>query len=678
MVETIDVAIGPDNQTQPSLAGPFKAIVVGLYGVPGSGKTFLINQLKHDLGEEHFNFYEGSEVIGAIIPGGLDAFLELEEHGKVHWRQLAIDRIRRECEDSGHVGVVNGHFMFWPEHEEAGRPVYTANDLGTFTHILYLDIPADLVVQRRQADLLRPRSPVSKEHLLKWQLAEKAELRRLCSQNEILFFVLSSQHSTSTVSGMLRHFRQDTNEYNLQRAATRLDEVVLKARGGPETVLVLDADKTLAAEDTGTLFWRKATESLYAESEVKGCPLTALFSSPLGYSDTAFRQAVLLYEEIACEKQFDAMCEAVASSVTMHPEFVTLLQRIAEHNHVIAVVVTCGLRLIWVKVLKLLGLSKVVEVIGGGRITDGFIVTPSVKAALVARLRDFHHLYVWAFGDSVLDLPMMSEAHQSIVVVGEENTRSKTMDAALLNAVDLQGLKARQVLLPSRASPRLSTTKLPLVQLTAEEFVDSVLHRRIHQLLDSLHCDSAKLLMTLMRDASVSGPALREVHRRVGWYLAITFLPAISGLEQHPIRHVQGHITNGYRLQHEQQTSVVALMRGGEGMAFGINDAFPLAMFVHANTPQDVRLHHVQGQHTIVLVDSVVNSGKTVREFVNQIRKLHTTIRIVVVAGVVQAESALIRDANLIMVALRQSDNKFTGRGTTDTGNRLFNTTHLD
>ena len=38
-------------------------------------------------------------------------------------------------------------------------------------------------------------------------------------------------------------------------------------------------------------------------------------------------------------------------------------------------------------VLEREGLSKEVKVIGGGRITDGFVVTAVVKAALVARLR---------------------------------------------------------------------------------------------------------------------------------------------------------------------------------------------------------------------------------------------------------------------------------------------------
>ncbi len=66
---------------------------------------------------------------------------------------------------------------------------------------------------------------------------------------------------------------------------------------------------------------------------------------------------------------------------------------------------------------------------------------------------------------------------------------------------------------------------------------------------------------------------------------------------------------------------------------------------------------------------------------------MHTTIqRIFVVAGVIQAQAlsegrladVLRVDTNVWFVALRQSENKFTGKGTTDTGHRLFNTTHLD
>jgi uracil phosphoribosyltransferase len=397
----------------------------------------------------------------------------------------------------------------------------------------------------------------------------------------------------------------------------------------------------------------------------------------------------LLYEEAADDQQFDAICQDVASAVTMHPEFVALLKQVAEQDHVGAVIVTCGLRQVWEKVLEREGLSKAAEVIGGGRIADRFVVTAAVKAALVARLQDVHQMYVWAFGDSPLDLEMLGKANQAIVVVGEEQTRSKTMDAALMNAIDNDGLQARQALLPSNASPRLDTTRLPLIQLTEHEFVDSVLCRRSQhagiQVLHATDRNAAKLLMTPMRDAKVAGPVLREAHRRVGWYLATEFLADIIGIEKYPIPHVQGYDTSGYRLSHEQHTTIVALMRGGEPMALGVNDAFPLARFFHASHSNDIKLHHLQGQRTIVLVDSVVNSGKTVLEFVQRIRNLDATIRIVVIAGVAQAQfvsgdglaKALALHGKLTLIALRLSENKFTGSGTTDTGNRLFNTTHM-
>lgn len=664
-----------------------RVVVIGIYGLPGSGKTFLLDQLRHELGEGHFQFYDGSKIIDTVTPGGLHEFQILEESEKVQWRQLAVDTIRSECAHTGRVAVVAGHFMFWPEDEEVGQPVYTQNDLETFTHILYLDVPAEIVLQRRQGDMTKNRPSVSLTHLDKWKQTEKNQLRDLCRNHGILFSVVSQQATLlDKILTLLRDFQHHTEEYNLSFAEGKLDEFVTTCQTKLETVLVLDADKTLTAADSGTLFWEQMFRTQPAE---KGCPLKRLFSSPLGYSYTAFRQATLLYEETADDEEFDSICQEVASSVIIYPEFVTLLKVVAEENHVGAVVISCGLRRVWEKVLEREGLSKAIKVIGGGRVADGFIVTKAVKAALVARLQKLHQVYVWAFGDSPLDLDMLSKADQAIVVVGDEKTRSKTMDLDLFNVIRDGGLRAHQVVLPSSSLPRLDTNILPLLSITNQEFVDSILRHRSRQAGIQIHQaterNGTKLLMTPMRDANHKGPALRESHRRVGQYLATEFLTGVVGIEEFPILHVQGHPTSGYRLLNEQNTSIIALMRGGEPMAFGVSEIFPLAMFVHASCPEDLKLHHLQGQSTVVLVDSVVNNGTTVIQFEQHVRKLNPTIRVVVVAGVVQAASVsegspicgLARNTKLDIIALRLSKNKFTGKGTTDTGNRLFNTTHV-
>lgn len=84
----------------------------------------------------------------------------------------------------------------------------------------------------------------------------------------------------------------------------------------------------------------------------------------------------------------------------------------------------------------------------------------------------------------------------------------------------------------------------------------------------------------------------------------------------------------------------------------------------------------------MLLVDSVVNRGRTVFGFIESIRKMHPSIQVCVVAGVIYEPTISAKYLadhlgacpELSFVALRLSNNQFTGSGTTDTGNRLFNT----
>ena len=672
-------------------AGPLsKPIVIGIYGLPGCGKSYLLHQLKEKLVERPFQIFEGSEVITSLHPGGLDAFKKLAEDDKVGWRERAIDTIANKCAGSGRAGIVSGHYMFWEAGENAGRVACTKNDLRTYTHIIYLDVDPEVILSRRLNDAERSRSPVSVDHIRKWQEAEKIELRQLCNDNSILFSMVPSgldllDHVLTLVQDSQRH----TEDFNLSCAKEKLDAILASSNHPIQSMLVLDADRTLAAEDTGLLFWEFAARRY--TNTAHSSMLKDLFSGPLGYSYLAFRQAALLYEAVCNDHDFDLLCEEVATAVTMRPEFASLLKLAGKLPHVGAVVITCGLRCVWNKILEKAGLSEVVQVIGGGRLADGYVISPDVKGSLILHLQTVHGIYVRAFGDSPVDLPMLAQAHDAIVVVGEENTRSKSMDAALLEAIDNGGLQARQVLLPRNVSPRLDTNKLPLVDMSSRGFAESFvfdLPGNCGPGLRILHATdkkAAKLLMTPMRDATIAGPALRDAHYNAGWYLATEFLTELLGVEEHPMKHVQGNMTTGHRLLHEKETLIVPLMRGGEPMAFGVNRAFPLASFVHARYPSDIMALHLEDVHNVILVDSVINSGKSVVDFVGHVQDLSPTIRIVVVAGVVQEQAiskgGLVyehsRHAVLDLVVLRISENKYSGKGGTDTGNRLFNTTHL-
>lgn len=407
-----------------------------------------------------------------------------------------------------------------------------------------------------------------------------------------------------------------------------------------------------------------------------------------------------MYEEIADPAQFDAICEQVASQVTMYPEFVTFLELVAKTTHARAVVATCGMAHIWTKVLRNHGFSESVQVVGGGRLSNGYVVTGDIKRQLVSNLRKVYGMEVFTFGDSPLDLPTLREAGHGkrFIVVGDEKIRSKSMEDALRKEEFLSMFGYRQILLPATVQPRLTANDLPVTQLDDFHVLKDVHDRhRVGPAFVVANNTTALQLSTPMRNADSNGPLLREAHRRVGWYLATEHVGAMVGIEKYDIPHTQGGMTDGWRLRDEKKTSIVALMRGGEPMAFGVSDAFPLAFFVHAKEPVQLKREHIINQKQILLVDSVVNNGDSVVEFVEHIRSIDLYIRVVVVTGVIQAKSIahvndghgsserggkigklIDKDPNVFVIALRKSENKYTGKGGTDTGHRLFNTTHMD
>lgn len=85
-----------------------------------------------------------------------------------------------------------------------------------------------------------------------------------------------------------------------------------------------------------------------------------------------------------------------------------------------------------------------------------------------------------------------------------------------------------------------------------------------------------------------------------------------------------------------------------------------------------------------ILVDSVVNAGDSLVQFVKHIRKLRPTVRTEAVSDVTHEDAVeklpgkLERCGALTLVSLRTSSKIFKGQDDTDTGARLFNTTEME
>jgi uracil phosphoribosyltransferase len=224
------------------------------------------------------------------------------------------------------------------------------------------------------------------------------------------------------------------------------------------------------------------------------------------------------------------------------------------------------------------------------------------------------------------------------------------MDTVLKDALAADYIRPHQIILPPSSPPRLDITQLPEFHLT-DPNIERILWP---MLIHATHSNARKLVQTPMRDANVNGYDLRKAH--------------------------------------EDTTLIVPLMRRGEPMAFGVSRAFRTAAFAHAKSYEEIKKETLVGKDTIILVGSVINSGKSILAFMMPLRKELPAVRVIVIAGVVQAKAIeadaekeemtlaeLMRsDPNLTIVALRKSDNKLTGKGTTDTGHCLVNTTHLE
>ena len=659
-------------------------IIVGIYGGSGAGGSYEMKKIEKCLGHEVFHYFEGADEIASLVQGDLQHFQHLEQAAKERVREQAICRVRDTCAAEGKAGVVAGHFMLWSDDTKSPLTVWTKKDRETITHIIYLATDAEMIAQRRRKEPFKRRGELSTYELRMWQEAEMAHLRNACYRNNILFTALSAENTNDDyVAALLSNFHSYGENNNLLRAQARLHQIMTLRAFPAKTMLVFDADRTLSATDTGESIWQHKSEN----PGVKSSPLRAVFTGPLDYSHGAFRQAALLYHERYSKDMLDTVCQEIASRVDLYPEMASMLRQALIEEHSGVLVVTCGLQLVWEKILSRHGFSTA-SVIGAGRLDD-IVVDATIKAALVKLLRESYGVRVTAFGDSPLDLQMLGCADRAVIVVGNEVNRSKRMDLELGLAIKDGMLKAEQAVVVPKAPPRLNTQMLPTVSLADPKFLDDVFHGRSkHNELRVFHTTNrgaAKLLMTSMRDASIRGPALRNAHHRAGWYLATEILPDVLGMEEYSIAHVQGHSTSGHRVKDECRTLIVALMRGGEPMALGVNEALASAVFLHAKHAHDVTAAYLEGTSAVILVDSVVNSGNTMIEFVGQVHELKRTVAIVMLVGVVQSESIMrlkmlhqrLEHPRVALVALRISENKYKGQGGTDTGNRLYNTIKL-
>ena len=437
---TNDPAITNGSKTATDPLKTFPSRIIGIYGLPGSGKTTLLQQLKVDLEKDEatqqtrFEFIDGSQAIKDLYPelGGQEAmaaFNRLNADEKKTRRSDAISAIKHLCRAKKGHAIIAGHAVLWDDVPKGPEMVWTEADGECYTHMLYLEVDVDTLQRRRLADKFKGRPIATLEHLKNWQQVEKERLREVCYEKGIAFSVV---HDGEKVLELIKEFvRRDAAAFEEQAMLQVKQHFCEPSKSKVDTALIIDADKTLSEFDAGKTFCDTINGYDGALDEI--------FKSKLGYTTAAFYQVMLMFEQTVSAEEWEDVCEKIAAKLKINDEFVDLLQKAAKKENVAVVVATCGIGRVWAKVLKEYGLGDAVAVVGGGRLNDGILVTAEVKKQIIEFFQREKNAFVWAFGDSPLDLPMLEEADQAVVIVCNEEARSKSMDKKLTESITQRG-----------------------------------------------------------------------------------------------------------------------------------------------------------------------------------------------------------------------------------------------
>jgi uracil phosphoribosyltransferase len=193
-------------------------------------------------------------------------------------------------------------------------------------------------------------------------------------------------------------------------------------------------------------------------------------------------------------------------------------------------------------------------------------------------------------------------------------------------------------------------------------------------LIDHSNDPLMQLLVNTTRQVEVAGPALADAHRAVGRCLAGPIAQALP-LESVEIQHVVG-ASEGVGVRPGHEPIILAVMRAGLFVAEGIWSCLPASALVPHQDGESLGSIPAQGR-TVILVDSVINTGRSLRRLLEMLRP--SGAQSIVVSALVAygptLETLVAEYADVTFNIARVSQRSYVGSGSTDTGARLFGTT---
>lgn len=410
--------------------------LIAILGIEGSGKTRILNHLRRTLGEAHLLFFDAADLIESRFGGRRAVFaMNTRQLAQLHWDVTAL--VQRECTARGKVGVVAGDVSLWDERVGKAKTVMTFGDVDAFDLCLYVRYEGHAVAAFRDNDRGKLRARFDAETLDVWQRSDVAFIKKRCLDYGIFNQVVTPdslcfEGVADTFVKLVEDFRVHDKQENMRRFLAAVDDAMASAPEGCGAVVVIDGDAALSGADTQLRWWRESMAAagvrgrLTPYEELMACEVWGFEQR---HSYDTLRQLVYMVESRP-RAQYPHLCCLAGMEMTTRVELLRLLYRL-KNNETPVLLVTSGLKDVWVQMLRLpeIRLSDHVRVIGGGRISDGFVVTALARAAMVKRLREDHGLRVIAFGMQEEDVPMLEAAEPDGILVAQWRVSDEVEEA---------------------------------------------------------------------------------------------------------------------------------------------------------------------------------------------------------------------------------------------------------
>ena len=224
---------------------------------------------------------------------------------------------------------------------------------------------------------------------------------------------------------------------------------------------------------------------------------------------------------------------------------------------------------------------------------------------------------VKAYGDSKIDMYMLREAQAGTLCIGERISRS-------LRNERIDGLQ--------------------------------LMYSHKHYVLSESYDEEVERDISICKSNSgVNGNQLAVAHMKLGERLGVILKNRIP----------------------EQNAALLVLERGGRFFGDGVYSSFGGHLYPYNPSKEELPLID---DEIVVIIDSVINTGKSIDIIIDKLRERNPKVEIVLVTNVIQRK-AIERFKDFLLCAVRVSDNSFVGKNQAtqkgnsgpDTADRLFN-----